>query len=133
MWSKKAQEFRQAVYSILGYEVDFQPNGRVKVTSIFHRPDFYGGVDTGIIFDGEQGMQHRALFESVHCSRGSKFKDTVSHHLIGTMKLCGGPNSQFAREIKNQLKFYVEERKEIPCFLAALTMEGYEKTTRAQR
>ncbi|KAF3914366.1 hypothetical protein ABW20_dc0100166 [Dactylellina cionopaga] len=105
MWSKKALEFRQAVYSLLGYEVDFQPNGRVKVTSMFHRPDFYGGVDTGIIFDGEQG----------------------------TMKLCGGPNSQFAREIRNQLKFYVEERKEIPCFLAALTMEGYEKTTRAQQ
>ncbi|KAF3923773.1 hypothetical protein AA313_de0202871 [Arthrobotrys entomopaga] len=104
MWSKKALEFRQAVYSLLGYEVDFQPNGRVKVTSMFHRPDLYGGVDTGIVFDGEQG----------------------------TMKLCGGPNSQFAREIKNQLKFYVEERKEIPCFLAALTMEGYEKTTRAQ-
>ncbi|KAJ6262784.1 hypothetical protein Dda_1341 [Drechslerella dactyloides] len=105
MWSKKALEFRQAVYSLLGYEVDFQPNGRVKVTSMFHRPDLYGGVDTGIVFDGEQG----------------------------TMKLCGGPNSQFAREIRNQLKFYVEERKEIPCFLAALTMEGYEKTTRAQQ
>ncbi|KAK6342603.1 coiled-coil domain-containing protein mad1 [Orbilia javanica] len=105
MWSKKALEFRQAVYSLLGYEVDFQPNGRVKVTSMFHRSDLYGGVDTGIVFDGEQG----------------------------TMKLCGGPNSQFAREIRNQLKFYVEERKEIPCFLAALTMEGYEKTTRAQQ
>ncbi|KAF3096862.1 coiled-coil domain-containing protein mad1 [Orbilia oligospora] len=105
MWSKKALEFRQAVYSLLGYEVDFQPNGRVKVTSMFHRSDLYGGVDTGIVFDGEQG----------------------------TMKLCGGPNSQFAREIRNQIKFYVEERKEIPCFLAALTMEGYEKTTRAQQ
>jgi len=55
MWGKKALEFRQAVYSILGYEVDFQPNGRVKVTSMFHSSDFYGGVDTGIIFDGEQG------------------------------------------------------------------------------
>ncbi|KAK6330145.1 coiled-coil domain-containing protein mad1 [Orbilia blumenaviensis] len=105
MWSKKALEFRQAVYSLLGYEVDFQPNGKVKVTSMFHRSDLYGGVDTGIVFDGEQG----------------------------TMKLCGGPSSQFAREIRNQLKFYVEERKEIPCFLAALTMEGYEKTTRAQQ
>ena len=49
------------------------------------------------------------------------------------MKLCGGQDSQFAREIRNQLKFYVEERKEIPCFLAALTLEGYEKTTRANR
>ena len=49
------------------------------------------------------------------------------------MKLAGGLNTQFAREIKNSMKFYVEERKEIPCFLAALTMEGYEKTTRAQQ
>lgn len=55
MWGKKAIEFRQAVYSLLGYEVDFQPNGKVKVTSMFHRGDYYGGIDTGIIFDGENG------------------------------------------------------------------------------
>lgn len=123
MWGKKALEFRQAVYSILGYEVDFQPNGRVKVTSMFHRSDFYGGVDTGIIFDGEQGK----IF--------AMFKVILLLLIVetGTMKLCGGQDSQFAREIKNQLKFYVEERKEIPCFLAALTLEGYEKTTRANR
>jgi mitotic spindle assembly checkpoint protein MAD1 len=47
------------------------------------------------------------------------------------MKVSGGPNSLFALEIKNLITFWVEGRKEIPCFLAAMTLEFYEKTTRA--
>ncbi|KAF3278762.1 coiled-coil domain-containing protein mad1, variant 4 [Orbilia oligospora] len=73
MWSKKALEFRQAVYSLLGYEVDFQPNGRVKVTSMFHRSDLYGGVDTGIVFDGEQGNTIGYHWRSLLSRRNTKW------------------------------------------------------------
>jgi len=48
------------------------------------------------------------------------------------MKVSGGPNSVFAGEIRQAVEFWVEGRKEIPCFLAALTLEFYERTTRAQ-
>jgi mitotic spindle assembly checkpoint protein MAD1 len=51
----------------------------------------------------------------------------------GTMKISGGPNSLFAMEIKHLIKFWVEERKDIPCFLAAMTLDFYDKTTRAAR
>ncbi|OJD24978.1 hypothetical protein ACJ73_03656 [Blastomyces percursus] len=123
IWTAKSSEFREAVASVLGYKLDFLPNGRVRVTSMFHlspayrrgdrdaSPDSRGpgsmgdGEDNSIIFDGENG----------------------------TMKISGGPNSLFAMEIRNLIKFWVEERKDIPCFLAAMTLDFYDKTTRAAR
>ncbi|CRG89573.1 Spindle assembly checkpoint component mad1 [Talaromyces islandicus] len=123
IWTAKSSEFREAVASVLGYKLDFLPNGRVRVTSMFHLspayrhgdrnagPDARGpgsmgdGEENSIVFDGENG----------------------------TMKISGGPNSLFALEIKHLIKFWVEERKDIPCFLAAMTLEYYDKTTRAAR
>ncbi|OJD16658.1 hypothetical protein AJ78_03210 [Emergomyces pasteurianus Ep9510] len=123
IWTAKSSEFREAVASVLGYKLDFLPNGRVRVTSMFHlspayrhgnrdaSPDSRGpgsmgdGEENSIIFDGENG----------------------------TMKISGGPNSLFAMEIRSLIKFWVEERKDIPCFLAAMTLDFYDKTTRAAR
>ncbi|PGH09375.1 hypothetical protein AJ79_05687 [Helicocarpus griseus UAMH5409] len=123
IWTAKSSEFREAVASVLGYKLDFLPNGRVRVTSMFHlspayrhgdrdaSPDARGpgsmgdGEENYIIFDGENG----------------------------TMKISGGPNSLFAMEIRSLIKFWVEERKDIPCFLAAMTLDFYDKTTRAAR
>lgn len=47
------------------------------------------------------------------------------------MKVSGGPKSLFAMKIRDQIKFWVTERGEIPCLLAALTLEFYEESTRA--
>ena len=47
------------------------------------------------------------------------------------MKVSGGPNSIFAGEIRPLIEFWVDGRKEVPCFLAALTLEFYERSTRA--
>jgi mitotic spindle assembly checkpoint protein MAD1 len=123
IWTAKSSEFREAVASILGYKMDFLPSGPVRVTSMFHLSPAYrhgtrnapadargpgsmgDGEENSIIFDGEKG----------------------------TMKISGGPNSLFALEIKHLIKFWVEERKDIPCFLAAMTLEFYDKTTRAAR
>ena len=122
IWTAKSSEFREAVASLLGYKLDFLPNGRVRVTSMFHLSSAYRHGDSGasdsrgpgsmgddgensIVFDGENG----------------------------TMKISGGPNSLFAMEIKHLIKFWVEERKDIPCFLAAMTLDFYDKTTRAAR
>ena len=106
IWGSKALEFRTAVTSILGWELDFMPNGRVKATSVLYRSLTNGEgeeEENSIVFDGE----------------------------AGTMKVSGGPKSLFAGEIKGLIEFWVEGRKEIPCFLAACTLEFYERTTRA--
>jgi mitotic spindle assembly checkpoint protein MAD1 len=83
------------------------PNGRVKATSILYPSHIDSDgeeEENSITFDGENG----------------------------TMKVSGGPNSVFAGEIRQAVEFWVEGKKEIPCFLAALTLEFYERTTRAQ-
>lgn len=96
IWTAKSLEFREAVASILGWKLDFMPNGRVKVTSMFKLADEDG--ENSIVFDGENG----------------------------TMKVSGGEESVFAGEIRDQIVYWVEGRKEIPCFLAALTLEFWE-------
>lgn len=106
IWTSKFREFAEAVAATLGWKVVFMPNGRFKVTSILY-PTLVnkdGEEDeNSILFDGEQG----------------------------TMKVSGGPKSAFANEIRPLIEFWVDGRKEVPCFLAACTLEFYEKTTRA--
>jgi len=100
IFTAKSLEFREAVASILGWKMDFLPNGRVRVTSMFNAGDATAEPDANsIIFDGE----------------------------AGTMKVSGGPRSAFASEIGGLIEFWVEGRKEIPCFLAACTLEFWEK------
>lgn len=97
IFSAKSLEFREAVASILGWKLDFMPNGRVKVTSMFKPAD--DDNENSIVFDGENG----------------------------TMKVSGGEQSVFAGEIRDQIVYWVEGRKEIPCFLSALTLEFWER------
>ncbi|KAF3010668.1 coiled-coil domain-containing protein mad1 [Curvularia kusanoi] len=97
IWAAKSLEFREAVASILGWKLDFMPNGRVKVSSMYKPADEEG--ENSIVFDGENG----------------------------TMKVSGGEESVFAGEIRDQIVYWVEGRKEIPCFLAALTLEFWER------
>ena len=106
IWGSKSLEFREAVCSVLGWKLDFMPNGRVKAASILYPSLINNGEEeeNSIVFDGENG----------------------------TMKISGGPQSVFANEIKGLIEFWVEGRKEIPCFLAACTLEFYERRAASQ-
>ncbi|KAL9606621.1 MAG: hypothetical protein Q9179_000207 [Wetmoreana sp. 5 TL-2023] len=90
IWSLKSLEFREAVASLLGWQMDFLPNGRFRLTSLFRMgnrgEEGEEGEETGLIFDGE----------------------------TGTMKIAGGPEGSFGREVRPLIRFWVEERKEIP-------------------
>lgn len=122
IWTAKSSEFREAVASLLGYKLDFLPNGRVRVTSMFHLSPAYRHGDPGASDSSGPG------------SMGSGEENSIIFDgENGTMKISGGPNSLFAMEIKPLIKFWVEERKDIPCFLAAMTLDFYDKTTRAGR
>ncbi|KAJ5359533.1 uncharacterized protein N7496_011946 [Penicillium cataractarum] len=123
IFTAKSSEFREAVASLLGYKLDFLPNGRVRVTSMFHLSAAYRHGDSDAPSDARgpgsmgNGEENSIVFDGEN----------------GTMKISGGPNSLFALEIKPLIKFWVEERKDIPCFLAAMTLDFYDKTTRAAR
>jgi chromosome segregation ATPase len=103
IFAAKAHEFREAVFSLLGWKLEFMPNGRVKATSMFHPGNKGQGdeEDEGnfIIFDGENA----------------------------TMKVSGGVKSEFAKEIRGLVDFWVEGRGQVPCLLAAMTIEFFER------
>ncbi|KAL0930449.1 spindle assembly checkpoint component mad1 [Colletotrichum truncatum] len=103
VWSKKSLEFKEAIFSTLGWTVMFMPNGKMRVESTFY-PSQTDEYENSIVFDGEKG----------------------------TMKVGGGPRSAFARRIGDQIGFWVREKGCIPGFLAALTLEFYEEHSRNQ-
>ncbi|KAL2015749.1 hypothetical protein VTK56DRAFT_4877 [Thermocarpiscus australiensis] len=104
VWAAKSAEFKEAVFSTLGWTVTFIPGGKMRVESVYC-PSRTDEHENSIVFDGEKG----------------------------TMKVGGGPRSAFANRIADNIKFWVRERGCVPCFLAALTLEFYEEHTRAAR
>ncbi|KAJ5161672.1 Spindle-related protein [Penicillium capsulatum] len=120
VYAAKISEFREAVASILGFKLDILPNHRVRVTSMFHVSAAYRHGDPRAISDAQgpgNGEENSILFDGYN----------------GTMKLSGGNNSEFAQEIKELVNVYVHEKKDIPCFLAAMTLEFFEKAARANQ
>jgi mitotic spindle assembly checkpoint protein MAD1 len=100
VWASKSQEFKEAIFSTLGWTVTFMPNGKMRVESLFY-PSTSDEHENSIVFDGERG----------------------------TMKVSGGPQSEFAKKINNNIQFWVREKGCIPGFLASLTLEFCEETT----
>lgn len=104
VWTAKSAEFKEAIFSTLGWTVTFIPNGKMRVESVYY-PSRTDEHENSIVFDGEKG----------------------------TMKVGGGPRSAFAQRIDDQIKFWVREKGCIPGFLAALTLEFYDEHTKASR
>ena len=100
IWTNKTAEFQDVITSVLGWRIKFLPNGKAKVSSIFH-PSADGDEDDAqyIEFDGENG----------------------------TMKISGGTEGSFAKEIKQQMDFWLRGKNEVPCLLAALTIQFHDE------
>ncbi|KAL2121273.1 hypothetical protein VTJ04DRAFT_5300 [Mycothermus thermophilus] len=98
VWAAKSAEFKEAVFSTLGWTVTFLPGGKMRVESVYY-PSKTEEHENSIVFDGEKG----------------------------TMKVGGGPRSAFAQKIGDNIQFWVRERGCVPCFLAALTLEFWEE------
>lgn len=103
VFKAKAGEFRDATSSILGWKLMFQST-RVRLTSMFD-------TTASMVFD------------------------SIANSDVGTMKLIslgdggeGGPPNT-----RNLMQFWVHERSSIPCFLAAMTLECYEQSMKAQQ
>ncbi|ORY64842.1 spindle assembly checkpoint component Mad1 [Pseudomassariella vexata] len=99
VWASKSQEFKEAIFSTLGWTVTFIPNGKMRVESLFY-PSKTEEHENSIVFDGERG----------------------------TMKVSGGPQSAFALRIADQIQFWVRDKGCIPGFLAALTLEFFDES-----
>ncbi|RHZ53798.1 hypothetical protein Glove_437g42 [Diversispora epigaea] len=98
-WKAKAQEFREAIYSLLGYKLEFLENGRVRLTSMYSEQD-----DHSFVFTSDDDD-------------------------CGTMQLIGGGNTEYIKSLDSLIKYWVVERNSIPCFLSSLTIKLFESTT----
>ncbi|KAK5940074.1 coiled-coil domain-containing protein mad1 [Knufia obscura] len=114
IWTDKAAEFRDVISSILGYKVTFLPNGKVRVRSMYYNPARSGNGD------GEGG-------EEVEVDEDDREDYIEFDGEKGTMKIGGGRDGAFGKAIEGQVSYWVGEKKEIPCFLAAMTLEFYEE------
>jgi len=98
VWGSKNLEFREAVCSILGWEMVFRPDGKFALSLHASKADGEEGEEEPedcLIFDGERG----------------------------TMKVAGGVESEFARRIRPLVKRWVEGRGYIPGLMAGILME----------
>lgn len=115
IWTEKAAEFRDVISSILGYRVTFQANGKVKVRSMYYKP-------TEEDEEGEEEIAEEDREDYIEFD-GEK----------GTMKIGGGRDGPFGREIEEMVNYWVGQEQEIPVFLAAMNMEFYERFKRAEK
>ncbi|TIA70564.1 hypothetical protein E3P91_03020 [Wallemia ichthyophaga] len=99
IFSDKAAEFREAIYSLLGYRVQFLPNGRVRLNSAYAASE-----SGGILFQSNEDDQ-------------------------GTMKVEDGGLDG----VEDLLRFWVNERESIPCFMANLCLELWDANERNER
>src|SRR5262249_8411270 len=97
VFQAKALEFREAVYSLLGYRLDILANGRVRLTSGYAPTE-----DASLVFSSRDGDE-------------------------GTMQLVGGGNDAFVTGVEALIKDWVVERECIPGFLAELTLKLVEE------
>ncbi|KIW09954.1 hypothetical protein PV08_11730 [Exophiala spinifera] len=92
IWTQKAAEFRDVIASVLGYKVNFLPNGKAKVSSMYHGRTQIADEDS----DEKDDDEHHIVFDGDN----------------GTMKINGGPDGAFGEEIRD-LRFCVKKRKHI--------------------
>ncbi|MCJ1461768.1 coiled-coil domain-containing protein mad1 [Pseudocyphellaria aurata] len=111
-WSKTGHSLRLAVASLLGWQMDPTPGGKYRLTSIFTSTNPDDGSD-------DEG--------------GGSGDDTEKDHLMfdgegGKMTISGGAGGAFAHDIGGLVSEWVDERRSIPAFMAALTLDFYERT-----
>lgn len=106
VFQKTARELREACKSLLGYTLEPVENGRMKLTTVF------GGSNYQLVFGPDQ---------SVGKSGASK------------LQLVGG-NEAFitSPRVQQGLHFWVAERGCLPGFLASMTLELFEESTRGR-
>lgn len=101
IFGKKSLEFREAVFSLLGWKTDFRSNGKVALS--LNMGNDGDEVEECIIFDGDNG----------------------------TMKIAGGPDSAFALQIRPLIRQWVEGRRYIPGLMAGIILSKVEDGTLA--
>lgn len=128
IFGSKATEFREAVASILGYKINFLPSGKAKITSTYHvRPR-----RTTATTDEDVEACRQAEVDDDDEEERANNNSIIFDGEEGTMKFSGGANSPFAMDMRELVTFWVQGRRSVPCFLAAMTLELFERSSRVE-
>lgn len=111
VYKEKSKEFRQAVKSLLGYKMEFLENGRVRLYSAFAHSSL------SLTFTPPTGGADGSGLGAMELTRVVQENEQAVDGSEG---------------LENLRRFWVNERQCIPGFLASLTLELYEQTTRGQ-
>ena len=114
IWGAKAQELREAVLSLLGWQMEFRPNGKFALSLPPRRGnnDEDGeGEGEGIGGQVEEGGEETLIFDGEN----------------GTMKVAGGMESAFARELRPLTQEWVERKRFIPGLMASVLLKRVEE------
>ncbi|KAJ3176052.1 coiled-coil domain-containing protein mad1 [Geranomyces variabilis] len=106
VYQTQVQEYREAVYSLLGYKLVIESDGRVRLTSCFADDPRYryqpgGGTGTSV---------PAVVFDSAG----------------GTVTLAGGSGGQVEAAVRNALRQYLDARGCAAAFLAKVTLVLFE-------
>ncbi|KAH8113193.1 mitotic checkpoint protein-domain-containing protein [Phellopilus nigrolimitatus] len=104
VFTAKSAEFRDAIAAVLGLKLAFYPNGQVRVTSVYD-------LGASFVF---QPAKARGGGGGVGGEDGAKMQ------LIAAGE--GGP-----QELDGLMKTWIREEMCIPCFMASVTLECYDK------
>lgn len=113
-WSKTGLSLRLAVASLLGWQMDPTPGGKYRLTSIFSPSAADDGNSSGD--EGGGGGSNEEKDYLMFDGEGGK------------MTISGGAGGAFARDIGGLVAEWVDGRGSIPAFMAALTLEFYERS-----
>lgn len=105
IYAAKSLEFREAIEAILGIKLAFSPNGQVRVTSLYD-------LSAAFVF------KPTASGPNKH-SNG----DDTKMQLIAT-------GEQAPPEMEEMMRYWIQEEMCIPCFMASVTLECYDKVRR---
>ncbi|KAF9364624.1 coiled-coil domain-containing protein mad1 [Mortierella sp. NVP85] len=100
-WTLKADEFLDAVRSLLGYKVNFLDNGRVELISVYSTPE-----------------------------ERPSFVFTSGLHDEGTMQFVGSASQRYMEESKEMYEHYVSDLGSIPAFLSRVTLDLVDQQAR---
>ena len=116
IWGRKALEMREAVFSLLGWVMEFRPDGKFALTILPPESagdgDGSGGRGDNGDDDGDDDGDESPKEEETLIFDGER----------GTMKVSGGTGSSFARKVRPSYKEWVEGRGNIPGFMASLVL-----------
>lgn len=114
VFQAKSDEFKDALAALLGLKVAFYPNGQVRITSVYD-------LRAAFVFQPSKGKRSTPSGNNANANGGGE--DGARMQLIAAGE--GVPE-----ELDGLMNMWIRDEMSIPCFLASVTLECYDRWKR---